>query len=98
MAAKASLSEQTDALLKSKIGKGNPFPGEELFDDMAKAMKDYKVFYLKGSLDDESFITLLEKIETQGLQGDEIVLLSQDTFTCDTEYFVVLKYMQKIAS
>ncbi len=96
MANKPSLAEQTDALLRKKIESGRGFPGEELFKDMTSALEDYQVFIIKGSLDDPEFTRMFEKIQTQGLRGDEVVLLSEDSFTCDTEYFVVLKYMQKV--
>lgn len=93
---KPTMSAQVDAILKKKIASGDMFPGTELVDDMAKMLEPYQVFYIKGSIDDESFLIQLERLQTQGIKGDDVVLLSEDTFVFQDEYYVVLKYMQKI--
>jgi hypothetical protein len=94
--AKASMSEQVDALLRRKVASGDKFPGMEMADEMAKALDAYQVFYVKGSLDDTEFLRTLEKLQTRGIKGDDVVLLSEENFTFQDEFFVVLKYMQKV--
>ncbi len=88
-----TMSEQVDMILKKTMEKGT-FP--DFTKDMDDEIKKYRVFYLKGSLDDPSFVKLLEDTETKGLQGKEIVLLDKDHYVFMSEYFVVLKYMQKL--
>jgi hypothetical protein len=72
------------------------FPGfsseKDDFDDISM---DYEVKYIKGSIDDEVFKGMIEHIETEGLKGEEIQILNKATFSCDTEFFIVLQYLQK---
>ena len=61
----------------------------------SKALQDYSVKYFKADMDDQGDILELQRIETEGLKGDNIVLLSKDKFTFMDHYFIVISYMEK---
>jgi hypothetical protein len=55
----------------------------------------YSVKYYKADLDDLEDISMLQEIETRGLAGDQIVILSFDKFTFMSNYYVIVRYMEK---
>lgn len=59
------------------------------------AMDGYSVKYGKFDMDDLEDISLLQDIETRGLQGEDIVLVEKDKFTFMSSYFIILKYLEK---
>lgn len=58
--------------------------------------KKYAIRYLKVCIDDLSAKTELEILETRGMEGKDIVILSRNTFDFMGKYFVVLNYMEKL--
>lgn len=55
----------------------------------------YVVKYLKVCVDDAPKLVELELLETRGMEGKEIVILSRNTFDFMGKYFVVINYMEK---
>lgn len=57
----------------------------------------YRVRFLKASLSDAVDTLRLEEIMTKGIHsGGEIVLLETSNFTFQCEYFIVLKYLERV--
>lgn len=61
----------------------------------ASGFEDYSVKYIKADLDDLGDVTTLQEIETRGVRGDGIVLLSRTSFTFNFQCFIVLQYLEK---
>ncbi len=55
----------------------------------------YSVKYKKFDADDVADMIELQKIETECLRGDKIILLSRNTFTFMSQYFLVVSYLEK---
>lgn len=58
-------------------------------------IENYTVKYIKVDMDQPTNVRQLEDIETRGLAGEEIVLITTDKFTFMEKYFIVLKYLEK---
>lgn len=58
-------------------------------------LKDYSVKYYKANLDEPSDTTHLQDIETRGIRGDGIVVLTREKFTFMDKFFLVIQYMEK---
>lgn len=56
----------------------------------------FRVRYGKYDLDDMGSITELEIIETRGLFGKDIVVLSKDKFVFMDKYFLIVTYLERI--
>lgn len=56
---------------------------------------NYTVKYYRGDLDEPGDLLELQRIETTGLKGDEIVLCDRQTYSFEGRFFVVLRYFQK---
>jgi hypothetical protein len=56
---------------------------------------NYTVKYFRGDLDEPGEILELQRIETTGLRGDDIVLCDRQTYSFEGRFFVVLRYYQK---
>lgn len=56
----------------------------------------FRVRYGKYDLDDMGAIAELEIVETRGLFGKDIVVLSKDKFTFMDKYFLVVTYLERI--
>ncbi len=57
---------------------------------------DYQVAFKAGSLFDDVFKAELETILTEGLKGDNIVILEKTGYSFQQDYFIVLQYMRRI--
>jgi hypothetical protein len=57
---------------------------------------DFRVRYGKYDLDDMGALAELEIVETKGLKGEEIVVLTKDKFTFMDKYIMVVTYLEKI--
>jgi hypothetical protein len=57
----------------------------------------YAVRYFKANLSDDVDRGILTDIETKGIRNDGIVLLSTDKYVFMDQYFVVIKYMEKVS-
>jgi hypothetical protein len=64
-----------------------PTPSDEL--------SDYEVKYFKANVDEPVERAELSIIETKGLKGTDVVILSKDKFTFMDKYFVIVQYMEK---
>lgn len=64
-------------------------------DDNNYIADNYTVKYFRGSLSDAGDLAELQKIETIGLKGDEIVLCDRQTYSFEGDFFVVLRYFNK---
>ena len=62
--------------------------GKEIYDN-------YSVKYAKIDLDNLEDIATLQDIETRGLRGNEIVILSKDKFTFMQSYYIIISYLEK---
>lgn len=60
-----------------------------------KSMENYSVKTMKVDIDDPVMCMELDKIQTEGIQGDRIVILDKDKFTFMDKYFIVVTYMEK---
>ena len=56
---------------------------------------NYTVKYFRADLDEPSEILELQRIETIGLKGDDVVLTDRQTYSFEGRFFVVLRYYQK---
>lgn len=56
----------------------------------------FRVRYGKYDLDDMGSTSELEIIETRGLFGKDIVVLSKDKFVFMDKYFLVVTYLERI--
>lgn len=56
---------------------------------------NYTVKYFRGDLDEPGDLLELQRIETVGLKGDEIVLCDRQTYSFEGRFFVVLRYFNK---
>lgn len=54
----------------------------------------YKIRYTKIDLDDAGSRAELEILETKGLSGKDIVVLSKSSFTFMDKYFIIVTYME----
>jgi len=54
----------------------------------------YKVKYAKIDLDDVASRAELEILETKGLTGTDIVVLSKSSFTFMDKYFIIITYLE----
>ena len=64
----------------------------------AKQLKGYSIKFYKADIDDLEEITMLQDIETRGLQGNTIVILEHDKFIFMDKYYIIVKYMEKSTS
>lgn len=60
-----------------------------------KTLAGYSVKYIKADLDDPVQTLTLENIESKGLMGEDIVLLSKERFYFMDRAFIVLEYAEK---
>lgn len=58
-------------------------------------LDNYRIKYFKADLDDPSAVMELERLETEGLKAESIVLLNKATFSFQASFFVVLTYGEK---
>lgn len=84
----ASMPMKVETLSLPGFGGGASAPG---FDS-----NGFRVRYGKYDLDDLGAIAELEIVETKGLKGVEIVVLSKDKFTFMDRYFLVVTYLERI--
>ncbi len=56
---------------------------------------NYSVKYFKADLDDQGDLLTLQQIETRGVRGDGVLILSRDKFTFNTSYFLIIQYMEQ---
>lgn len=56
--------------------------------------KKYNIKYIKADMDDITQMLELQLIETRGIRGDGVLLLSFDKMTFMDRYFIILKYME----
>lgn len=61
----------------------------------SKGLEGYSVKYFKADLDDEGDLLELQRIETDGIRGDNVVILTKDKFTFMERYFLVVSYMER---
>jgi len=54
----------------------------------------YVVRYFKADTCNLEDMAMLESIETKGLKGEEVVILSRDTYSFMQQYFVLLRYLE----
>lgn len=64
-------------------------------DDNNFIADNYTVKYFRGDLDEPGDLLELQRIETVGLKGDEIVLCDRQTYSFEGRFFVVLRYFNK---
>lgn len=64
-------------------------------DDANFIADNYTVKYFRGDLDEPGDLLELQRIETVGLKGDEIVLCDRQTYSFEGRFFVVLRYFSK---
>lgn len=58
-------------------------------------LEGYSIKYLKADLDDLEDLCRLQDLETRGIQGDSIVLLSRDKHSFMNTYSIILQYAEK---
>lgn len=56
----------------------------------------YRVRYGKYDMDDMGSVAELELVETRGLAGTDIVVLTKDKYTFLEKYFLVVTYLELI--
>ena len=61
------------------------------------SVKGYVVKFFKADIDDLEDVTMLQEIETRGLQGKDVVILEHDKFVFMERYFILVKYMEKVS-
>lgn len=61
----------------------------------SKIYDKYSVKYLKANLDEPAEVIQFQNIETQGLRGDDIVILTKDKYVFMDKYYVVMQYLEK---
>ena len=61
----------------------------------ASRFPNYTVKYAKVNLDEPDDIMLLQDIDTKALHGDDIIIISYEKFTFETNFFLVIKYLEK---
>ena len=74
-------------------GLGVPGITKKLSD--AAKFDNYTVKWKQFDLSNAEHILDLSVIETEGMKGENIVLISSDKFTFMDRYFVVIRYMEK---
>lgn len=67
----------------------------ELGSGAKKALNNYSVKYFKCNMDTLEDVLTLQDIETRGIRGEDVVILTKDKFTFMTEYFMIISYMEK---
>lgn len=74
------------------------FPGVDMDEDAEyeRLIASYRIRYIKGNLDDDEFRSRVEQIETEGLRGERIVVLSREPFTFQDCMYITLRYMEKV--
>ena len=72
-----------------------PIPGFAPSINSAKQLDKYSIKYIRADLGEPADVFELCEIETKGLKGDEIVLLSKDKYVFMDKYFIVLQYVEK---
>lgn len=79
----------------SNVTNGLGLPGitKKLSD--TSVFDNYTVKWKQFDLSNTDHILELSVIETEGMKGDNIVLISSDKFTFMDRYFVILRYMEK---
>jgi hypothetical protein len=63
----------------------------------SKELEGYSVKYLKAELDNPGELLRLQEIETRGVQGNDVILLSRDKYSFLERYFVIVQYLEKNA-
>ena len=58
-------------------------------------MKKYSVRYYKANLDEPVDVMTLQDIETKGVRGDEVLILTRDKMSFMDKYFLVVCYLEK---
>jgi hypothetical protein len=65
------------------------------------SMGSYTVKYYKANFDEPSDMLELQYIETKALHSkpgnEDVVLIDKDKFTFMDKYFIILKYLEKVA-
>lgn len=89
MNAKDPLSQAVELPMMPSIGN---FGTAEDYD-----VNKYVVRYFKANLNDDIDRSTLSEIETRGIRNDGIVLLSTNTMTFMDQFFVIVKYMEKVS-
>ncbi len=64
-------------------------------DDDNYIADNYTVKYFMACIAEPQELLELQRIETVGLKGDEIVLLDRQTYSNEGAFYVVLRYYQK---
>ena len=57
----------------------------------------YAVRYFKANLNETGDVLELQRIETEALEGEDIVLLSKDNYLFMDQVIVVIRYLEKVA-
>lgn len=58
-------------------------------------MSNYSVKYIKADIDDVGDVMMLQEIETRGIRGTDVILLSREKHTFLAQYFIVLQYLER---
>lgn len=66
-----------------------------LEDAWGQVAEEYVVKYLSGCLSDLGFKSEVEEVLTEGIKGDEIVILEKTGYSFKEDYFLVVQYMQR---
>lgn len=57
--------------------------------------KKYAIRYMKVCIDNVEKLAELEILETRGLEGKDILILSREKYNFMDKYYVVVNYMEK---
>lgn len=57
--------------------------------------KDYRIRYYKANLSSPEDLMMLENLTTEGIKGENIVVLGTDKYSFQRDFFVVLTYAEK---
>lgn len=63
--------------------------------DQGIDLKDYSVKYFKADLDKDEDRSFLQDIETRGVRGDGVAILTRDKMSFMDKYFLVIQYLEK---
>lgn len=58
-------------------------------------VKDYVVRYMRAKVGDVVSMMELELLETRGLEGKDILILSKNNYSFQHEYYIVVNYLEK---
>lgn len=56
---------------------------------------DYTVKYYRANFDEPSDMLHLSDIETRGVRGDGVLIISRDKMSFMDRYYIIINYMEK---